>query len=348
MAQPIKNGSSHTFDTIVGQDLVKQFITRAIARNQLPKALLFSGPGGVGKHSLMYAAAKHLVSVGHAKGSAAEQRIHGKIERGSHPDVIVLEPKGASGQIVKEQVDEMQERAVYAPLESRHKVVLIAPVEAMNAVAANNMLKLLEEPPASLYLFLATEHMHQVLVTIRSRCAHLRCAPVDVGILADWLMQMGRCSRRRAEAAARLSGGRPGLALELVSGEDEARRKRICDELDFFQKEGYPSVFRVARNLLDNAGGPRQSVAMLTIWFRDLLVASLTSDSGAIREEMLMNRDLTEVIEQQIGKSSPRGFALALERILQPFNQAPQPFVDGDLLLQVLLTDLGIALKEGQ
>ena len=347
MAQPIKSASLHTFDTIVGQDLVKQFITRAVARNQLPKVLLFSGPAGVGKHSLMYAAAKHLVAVEHEKGSAGAQRVYGKIERGSHPDVIVVEPKGASGQIVKEQVDEMQERAAYAPLESRHKVVLIAPMEAMNVVAANNMLKLLEEPPPSLYFFLATEHMHQVLVTIRSRCALLRCPPVDVGLLADWLMRMGRCSRRRAEAAARLSGGRPGLGLELVSGEDEARRKRICDELDFFQKEGYPSVFRVARNLLDNGGGARQSVAMLTIWFRDLLVASLTREGGAIREELLMNRDLSEVIEQQIGKSSARGFAKALERILQPRNQSPQPFVDGDLLLQVLLTDLGIALKEG-
>jgi DNA polymerase III delta' subunit len=343
----LQAADAHTFDTIVGQDLVKRFLLRAAAQRRLPQALLFTGPEGVGKRSLAYALAKHMATAAMDPAGEEARKARGKVERGTHPDVIVVQPRSSSssGQIVKEQIDEMHERAWFAPLESPNKIIVIAPVEAMNQVAANHMLKLLEEPPPTLHLLLCTQHVHQVLATIRSRCAVLRCPPVELEPLARWLTATAGCSERRAETAARLSGGRPGLAAQLVSGEDAERRKRVADELDFFHREGYPSIFRVGRNLLDATGGAGQAIAALVVWFRDLLVATLAAREGALDEALLINRDMADTVAAAVGRYSPTGLGRALDKILAPQSQAVQPFVDADLLMEVLLTDLGIALR---
>ncbi|HUT24742.1 MAG TPA: hypothetical protein VM492_10400 [Sumerlaeia bacterium] len=355
----VASASAHTFDTIVGQDLVKRFLLRAGAQGRLPQALLFCGPAGVGKRSVMYALAKHLVTREFEPDSDAARRARGKVERGTHPDVLVVAPRSASGQILTEQVEEMHDRAYYAPLESPIRVIMIAPVEAMNPSASNKVLKLLEEPPPALRILLACEQIHRTLTTVQSRCALLRCPPVEFEPLAEWLIAIARCPRRRAETAARLSGGRPGVALELVSGENQERRRRICAELDFFEQEGYPSIFRVGHNLLDVAGGAGESISALLYWFRDLLVAALAgaamqsaeAEEGGVAgrtraaESLLINCDLTEEVTRAASRHSVRGLARALEEILKRNKDGFRPFVDPDLLLNVLLTNVGIALK---
>jgi len=50
------------------------------------------------------------------------------------------------------------------------KVVLVFPAERMNHITANTLLKTLEEPPGAVKFILATEAVHQLLPTIRSRC----------------------------------------------------------------------------------------------------------------------------------------------------------------------------------
>ncbi|MFW6303731.1 MAG: hypothetical protein ACOC2L_03840, partial [Candidatus Sumerlaeota bacterium] len=291
----LREAQQHTFETILGQDLAKRFLVRACEQESLPHALMLTGPDGVGKQSLMFSFAKHMVSRHFEPESEAARKATGKVERGTHPDVMVVMPKTASGQILKSQVEEMHERAHFAPLEAPCKIILISPIEAMNVVAANDLLKLLEEPPPSLYILVCTEHIHQVLTTIRSRCALLRCPPVELETLAEWLTQVGRCSKRRAHTAAALSGGRPGLAFELLGGDNEERRRRLTGELELFNREGYASIFRVAHNLLLAGGNdPGETLELLITWYRDLMVAGLLGPQEADDLGLLVNRDLTD------------------------------------------------------
>ena len=89
----------------------------------------------MGKRSLAFALAKHLATTGLTPGTEKHNRALGKIERGYHPDVLVVEPKSASGQILREQIDEMHERAWYAPLESPYRIIIINPAESMNVTS---------------------------------------------------------------------------------------------------------------------------------------------------------------------------------------------------------------------
>lgn len=353
MSDDKRTARDHTFDTIVGQDLVKQFLIRAVDRGELSQAVMFLGPEGVGKRSLMFALAKHIVSGGADAGSDAARLAAQKVARLTHPDVLVVEPTSASGQILKAQVEQLHERAHYAPLESPSRIIIIHPIEALNPTASNKLLKILEEPPQSLRLLVGCCQPNRTLPTILSRCAILRCPPVDAGALSEWLAVETRCSRRRALAAAHLSGGKPGLALDLVSGEDHKRRRNLFLEMKFFEKQGYPSIFRVGNRLVGNAEDSEAALSALLFWFRDVLVARLTADCGedgaldeeALREDLLMNRDLlVEIAEYGSGKSV-RGLAKVLEVVLRRMDYAGLPFVDKDLLFEVLLTEIGLALK---
>jgi DNA polymerase III subunit delta' len=93
------------------------------------------------------------------------------------------------------------------------KVVLVYPAERMNAIAANTLLKTLEEPPGDLKFVLASEAAHQLLPTIRSRClGHSMHWPQPEPAL-QWLSAQGLAPSIAAQLL-RASGGRPHEALQ--------------------------------------------------------------------------------------------------------------------------------------
>ena len=98
----------------------------------------------------------------------------------------------------------------------RGKVVLVFPAENMNTIAANALLKTLEEPAGDVKFVLASESAHQLLPTIRSRClGHTMHWPSETAAL-DWL---GGRDVADADASTFLkaAGGRPEIAASMVS-----------------------------------------------------------------------------------------------------------------------------------
>jgi DNA polymerase-3 subunit delta' len=92
----------------------------------------------------------------------------------------------------------------------RGKVLLLHPADAMNAPAANALLKTLEEPPGAMRLLLTTADPERLLPTVRSRCQRLRLAmPAQADALA-WLQAQGLADAAALLAAA---GGSPLEAL---------------------------------------------------------------------------------------------------------------------------------------
>ena len=67
------------------------------------------------------------------------------------------------------------------------KVVLVFPAERMNLITANTLLKTLEEPPGAVKFVLATEAVHQLLPTIRSRCLGHSMVWPGFDEALDWL-----------------------------------------------------------------------------------------------------------------------------------------------------------------
>ena len=67
-------------------------------------------------------------------------------------------------------VQNILEKVMYAPVNSRYKIYIIDEVHMLSTTAFNALLKTLEEPPKNVIFILATTEVHKVLDTIKSRC----------------------------------------------------------------------------------------------------------------------------------------------------------------------------------
>ena len=103
-----------------------------------------------------------------------------KIKAGVHPDVsFVRRLYNDSGKLNQgiqiDQIRAMGAEASVLPNEASGKVFIIVEAETMNDKAQNAALKLFEEPPEGVHFILCTTNPDKLLVTVRSRCAMIRC-----------------------------------------------------------------------------------------------------------------------------------------------------------------------------
>ena len=222
------------FSSVIGHRRLLTLLSRAIARNTLPPALLLAGPAGVGKRRVALAIARAVNCLEPVVTSEFEREACGKcascrrIERGVHPDVILLEP-GDTGSIKIEVVRDVVDRAGYRPFEARRRVVIIDEADALVDAAQNALLKTLEEmPPASIFV-LVSSLPDALLPTVRSRCPRLRFGPLSAAEVAQVLVRDHRYSESDARAAAADADGSVGRALAadstgLAEAREDARR----------------------------------------------------------------------------------------------------------------------------
>ncbi|MDF4024267.1 DNA polymerase III subunit delta' [Luteibacter sp. PPL201] len=184
-------------------------------RDALPHALLLAGPFGLGKREFMAAFVKGLLcqrpSDGHACGTCRSCQF---VAAGTHPDLIALSfgqrKDGVTrSEIVVDQIRELSQRLAMASQFGGWQIVSIDPADAMNAAAANALLKTLEEPTPATLLMLVADEPARLPATIRSRCQRIDFLVPSREAALAWL---------RAEsvtdpvAALDAAGGNPGLA----------------------------------------------------------------------------------------------------------------------------------------
>ncbi|MBC7994662.1 MAG: DNA polymerase III subunit delta', partial [Rhizobacter sp.] len=112
----------------------------------------------------------------------------------------------------------------------RRKVVLIHPAERMNAIAANTLLKTLEEPPGDARFVLSCGAPDALLPTIRSRCLAVPLALPAADVASAWLAQQQVAQPEVLLAAA---GGQPLEALAWVrEGVDAVTWSRLPKQME--------------------------------------------------------------------------------------------------------------------
>jgi hypothetical protein len=112
---------------------------------------------------------------------------------------------------------------------------VIEPADAMNAAAANALLKTLEEPTPGRYLLLVTAHQARLPATIRSRCQRIAFHLPPAEVALEWLTQQG-LNEKLANAALEASGGNPGLALTWAKSGRLALRDEVASQLRALQQ----------------------------------------------------------------------------------------------------------------
>tara|TARA_Y100001970_G_scaffold180736_1_gene219966 strand:- start:8641 stop:10296 length:1656 start_codon:yes stop_codon:yes gene_type:complete len=141
------------FNEIIGQSSITQTLINAINSNQLPQALLFSGPRGVGKTSCARILAR-------------------KINNQKKEDDIkfnIFELDAASNNSV-DDIRNLNEQVRIPPQLGNYKIYIIDEAHMLSTAAFNAFLKTLEEPPKHAIFILATTEKNKIIPTILSRC----------------------------------------------------------------------------------------------------------------------------------------------------------------------------------
>jgi len=200
-------------------------------------ALLVQGPAGVGQLELAVKLAQSWLceAADHAQPACNHCPSCKLFASGTHPDFQLLLPEALdaaareslglpfeeietkagkakpSREIKVEAVRNLLSFAQATSARGKAKVVVIFPAEALNGVAANALLKTLEEPSGLLRFALASHDSASLLPTIRSRCQPLPLALPECGAALAWLASKGV---EGAEGLLDATGGRPQQALE--------------------------------------------------------------------------------------------------------------------------------------
>ena len=103
-----------------------------------------------------------------------------------------------------------------------HRVVLLYPLQALNVMAANALLKMLEEPPPQTVFLLVADGLGGIAPTILSRCRKLPLRAPSADTAAAWLTMQGI---ENAERLLAEQGGAP-LAARAASQDADASRTR--------------------------------------------------------------------------------------------------------------------------
>ena len=141
--------------------------------------------------------------------------------RHSHPDVRVIGPEGRAALGV-DQARQAIAGASLRPVEGELKVFIFDDASMMTEAAANALLKTLEEPPARTVFIIVADSEDDLPATVASRCRIIRFGRVPEVELASALVDRG-VEADQAAMTARIAGGSPGLALDLVSNEEVGR-----------------------------------------------------------------------------------------------------------------------------
>jgi DNA polymerase III subunit delta' len=347
-----------SFSSLPEQEEAKRLLRAALADGGA-HAYLFHGPPGVGKRRAAYELAVEVLGD------------RGRVERGSHPDLYVLEPLG--DQIRIDPVRELRRDLHMRPFEGDRRVYLILGAHLMNEEAADALLKDLEEPPPYAVIVLVADELGSLPETIHSRCQLIPFRRLsERAIRREIERRAPELSVEQATAFARIASGRldrverlldpkaaarraallqvaravyadpefqPSAAANVVLGGAKARAasaKEAAEEalegLELPQREAEQRVRRAAR------GAEREEILLaldeLAAWYRDLVVVC----AGA--PEVAIHADRLDELREDGTRERMLGAEAAAEHVRQTWRLFEELQLQAGLALEALFVQL--------
>jgi DNA polymerase-3 subunit delta' len=253
---------------LFGHAAAEQGLAEAFASGRMHHGWLLAGPEGIGKATLAYRLARHVLArtgerslLGPGLEVPVESSAARQVAALSHPGLLVLrrpydaKSKRFAASIPIDEVRRLKSFLGLTAAEGTWRVIVVDSADDLNPNAANALLKSLEEPPTRALFVLVSSQPSRLLATLRSRCRRLDLAPLqfadvqraanaalgatqtDVPAPADWA---------RLE---RLAQGRVRRALQLWAGNGLELHERILSAFNELPKVDWGAVHTLADQL---------------------------------------------------------------------------------------------------
>ena len=331
---------------------------------RVPHALLIHGQRGIGKRLFGRRLARGLLcesidATSQPRGGCGVCAACVWFDQGNHPDfrritteVLAaaegqaladdeasdVEPESGtrskrapSKEIKVEQVRALQTFLNVATHRSRARVVLLYPLESVNAIAANALLKMLEEPPSRTVFILVADHLGRIPATIVSRCHRIPVPTPSRDEAVAWLREVGVVD---VDEALALSGGAPLAACDAAADGEAigAHRELIA----FLSRPGAEAAMATAEAFGRQPAGP--PIRWMQLWLADCLSSRLAGrvryhpaqSAGIERLARAARLDALTVLMQRVEAlrrniDHPLNTRLMLEGLLTAYAEAMQP-----------------------
>ncbi len=230
--------------TLIGNDEQKERLLSAARAGTLAHAFLLCGPEGSGRHTFAreIAAALNCASRTDSTRSLPCRTCSAcrRIASGQFPDIFVLRREEDKLSIGVDEVRAMREDMFLSPTEADGKVYIIEHAESLTIQAQNALLKVLEEPPRRVTVFLLTDALSPILTTVKSRTQILRMQHLSDEVMREAIQEHARQSgvyltEQAIATLLRRADGILGQALASIDPKtiekEEKQRQTVVDLL---------------------------------------------------------------------------------------------------------------------
>ncbi len=281
------------FSDVFGNTETKERLGRAILKNAFPHAFIIEGPKGCGKHtfSLSLAAALNCQSRESGKLPCHVcnncRRIFGK----NFVDVKYITRKDAKNTIGVDEIRSMREDIYMSSTESAYKIYIIEDAQTMTPQAQNALLKIFEDPPFGVVIFLLCDSIQQILSTIKSRAQLIRMQRLTDEDVQGALLEDAKFSSLSLTApdaftaAIKLSHGSIGRAKEMLTDEWRTElaeeRKNASEILSLLVPSNEKfKIYSAIQSLPQKRNEFSNSMHMILDGLRDLILSKYSDTSS--------------------------------------------------------------------
>ena len=203
------------FENLIGNEKVKDLLTKTIKTDIILHSYLFVGIEGIGKSLFAKEFAKMVLCIEENKPCNKCTSCM-EIENSNHPDFMQIEPDGNAIKI--EQIRFLQQKIAEKPIISKNKVYIINNADTMTKEAQNALLKTLEEPPEYAVIILIASNESNLLNTIKSRCTKVVFQIIENEKIEKYIKE--NISVHVTKSMIDMCEGSIGKALRLKEGQE--------------------------------------------------------------------------------------------------------------------------------